>query len=288
MSMDLALEKGLPASLDCERLVLGALLTGTEFQLVAGVVQVGDFSLEKHRRIFECMAETYKSGTRIDTVSIAEGLRRRNQLESCDGVGYLVDLFDVPDRLVNLDYYCKTVKDKSILRRTIFNSQKVINQCLADQDSPDEILAHASDLLRGLEGETAAKATLLSFAEILDGNGGLNTYCQSEEPGIPTPWPSLNRVIGGFRPGQVATLAGLTSSGKSAAALQIAQYAAGKVSWRCVFFIGDERQGYFRAGGLRSCRHRFKKAAAQSSIGSGAAQFRQGVFPTRNPAAMDR
>jgi replicative DNA helicase len=275
---DLALEHGLPASLHCEKLVLGALLTGTEFLLVAGILQAEDFSIERHRRILTCIGEVYESGTRIDTVSVAEALRSKGQLET-NSVSYLAELIDVPYPLVNLDYYCKTVKDKSILRRIIFNSQKLIDQCLSGQDAPDEVLARAGDFLRVLEGETAPQATLRSFAEVLDASGGLNTYCQSEEPGIPTPWPSLNRVIGGFRPGQVITLAGLTGSGKSAAALQIAEHAAEKGAGVAFFSLEMSAKDIFeravcgRAGidskklqrGALSEgeRHNFTKAASQ-------------------------
>ena len=225
MSQDLALEKGLPASLDCEKLVLGALITGTEYQLVAGTLEADDFSLEKHRRIFLRMGELYNRGERIDRVTVANELRKQNQLE-VDGVSYLASLDEGMPALANLESYVQIVKDKAILRRIVLNSNKLRDECLMGQDSPGEIISRFGDLLRDLESETAPKATLRSFGEILDDRGGINSYGRERDLGIQTPWHGLNRVIGGFRPGQMITIAGLTGTGKSAIALQIAQHAA--------------------------------------------------------------
>jgi len=55
---DLTFEKGLPASVDTERLVLGSILLNDVVYLqVAGVLSAEDFSLEKHRRIFSRMKD---------------------------------------------------------------------------------------------------------------------------------------------------------------------------------------------------------------------------------------
>ena len=51
------LERGLPANVDAERFVLGAvLLDGSRFSEVA-VLGAHDFSLEDHRRIFQRMQD---------------------------------------------------------------------------------------------------------------------------------------------------------------------------------------------------------------------------------------
>src|SRR5262247_3624718 len=92
---DLALEKGLPANIDAERLVLGAILMDdAQFIQVAGAIDVEDFSLEKHRRIFLRMQELAERGERIDRITLANELMKAGQLESVDGLSYLVSLDD--------------------------------------------------------------------------------------------------------------------------------------------------------------------------------------------------
>src|SRR5690348_17597528 len=90
---DLTFEKGLPASLDTERLVLGSILLNDAVYLqVAGSLGPEDFSLEKHRRIYARMKDLYDRGERIDRVTLAEELMKQGQLESVDGLAYLVSL----------------------------------------------------------------------------------------------------------------------------------------------------------------------------------------------------
>ena len=68
---NLAFEKGLPANLDAERFVLGSILLNQDayFQ-VAAAIEPGDFSLEKHRRIFARMKDLYDRGEKIDRVTL--------------------------------------------------------------------------------------------------------------------------------------------------------------------------------------------------------------------------
>ena len=70
-----------------------------------------------------------------------------NELESCDGLSYLVSLDDGLPQIPNLDSYIRIVKDKAILRRIIFASQHMMNRCLLGEEEPDEILAGAEETL---------------------------------------------------------------------------------------------------------------------------------------------
>src|SRR6202050_2723214 len=129
-STELAYEKGLPSNLDAERFVLGSVLLNDAVYLqVAGVVEPEDFSLEKHRRIFSRMKELYDRGERIDRVTLADELMKQGQLESVDGLGYLVSLDDGLPEIANLDSYVRIVKDKATLRKLIFSAQRVIDRC---------------------------------------------------------------------------------------------------------------------------------------------------------------
>src|SRR5579871_2886776 len=116
-----SLDKGLPSNIDAERLVLGSiLLDEAHYVQAAGELEPNDFSLEKHRRIFTRMRELHELGEHIDRVTVAEALMRHNELESCDGLTYLVSLDDGLPHIVNLDAYIRIVKDKAVLRHLIY------------------------------------------------------------------------------------------------------------------------------------------------------------------------
>src|SRR5580658_10376543 len=159
---DLAFTKGLPANLDAERFVLGSvLLNDSIYMQVAGSVESDDFLLEKHRRIFARMKDLYERGEKIDRVTLANELIKNGQLESIDGLSYLISLDDGLPEIANLESYIRIVKDKSTLRRLIFSAQKVIDRCLIGEEEPDEILASAEETLLKL-GEGRAHEQLLS------------------------------------------------------------------------------------------------------------------------------
>src|SRR5579862_878653 len=112
------LEKGLPVNLDAERFILGSvLLDHSRFIEIAGILTNDDFALEKHRRIFTRMNELHERGEKIDRVTVANELIRYNELESVDGISYIISLDDGLPRIANLDSYVKIVRDKAVLRR---------------------------------------------------------------------------------------------------------------------------------------------------------------------------
>jgi len=90
-SSSISLDKGLPSNLEAERYVLGSILLNDSLYIqAAGDLQSDDFSIEKHRRIFIRMGELHGRGERVDRVTVANELIRYKELESCDGLSYLV------------------------------------------------------------------------------------------------------------------------------------------------------------------------------------------------------
>jgi len=227
--VDIALEKGLPVNLDAERYVLGAILMDDALYIqVAGSLESDDFSLEKHRRIFLRMGELYERSERIDRVTVANELMKQNQLESVDGITYLVSLDEGLPALANLDSYVRIVKDKSILRRIIFTSQKLIDQCLMGEDGPDEILASAEEGLLRL-GDSRTQDSLVNPHQILEAfEGGINTFLDPSKriKGLGTGLLKLDEMTGGLHAGELIILAARPSMGKTALALNIAQHVA--------------------------------------------------------------
>jgi replicative DNA helicase len=228
-TQDLAFERGLPANVDAERFVLGSiLLDDSVFLGVAGSLDAEDFSLEKHRRIFLRMKELHEAGSRIDRVTLANELMKQGQLESVDGLSYLVSLDEGLPQIPNLESYIRIVRDKSTMRRLIFASQKVIDRCLIGEEEPDEILAGAEETLLRL-GEGRARTGLSGVGPIVRGfPGGINAFLDPSTRlrGISTGFTKFDEMTGGLHEGDLLILAARPSMGKTALALNIAQHVA--------------------------------------------------------------
>ena len=226
---DLAFEKGLPSNIDAERFVLGSVMLNDNVYLqVAGVLEMDDFSLEKHRRIFARMKDLYDRGESIDRVTLANELMKQGQLESVDGLSYLISLDQGLPELTNLESYIRIVKDKSTLRKLIFSAQKIINRCLIGEEEPDQILASAEETLLKL-GESRAGDKLLSPAVIIENfPGGVGAFLDPSQRvrGISSGFTKFDEMTGGMHGGELLILAARPSMGKTALALNIAQHVA--------------------------------------------------------------
>ena len=226
---DLSFDHPLPDNIDAERFVLGAIMSNdTSFLLVAGTLTADDFSLEKHKRIFLRMSDLHERGEKIDRVTLANELMKQGQLQSVDGLSYLVSLDDGLPELHNIESYVGIVKEKAQLRRIIMVSQDTIHICLNSQEAARDILGRMEDALIKL-GDVGSKNALASPAQIItEYDGGINAFLDTSKrvKGISTGFLKFDELTGGLREGELIILAARPAMGKTALALNIAQHVA--------------------------------------------------------------
>ncbi|MBC7926641.1 MAG: replicative DNA helicase [Bryobacteraceae bacterium] len=226
---ELALQKGLPANIDAERFVLGAILMDDRnFVTVGGMLDLEDFSLEKHRRIWLRMTDLAQRGEAIDRVTLANELMKYGQLESVDGLSYLVELDNGLPALFALDNYAGIVKEKSILRGIIYTAQKLIDRALIGEEEADDILGSAEETLLKL-GESRARQALLNPGQIIQGfEGGLSVFLDPSKriKGVSTGFRRLDEMTAGLHEGELFIVAARPAMGKTAFALNVAQHVA--------------------------------------------------------------
>ena len=154
---------------------------------------------------------------------------KQGQLESVDGLSYLISLDEGLPELANLDSYVRIVKDKATLRKLIFNAQKIINRCLIGEEEPDEILAAAEESLLKLgEARTRDRADARPPASSRSFPGGVNAFLDPSQRvrGLSTGFAKFDEMTGGLHGGELFILAARPSMGKTALALNIAQHVA--------------------------------------------------------------
>src|SRR5690349_20909364 len=226
---DISIDQALPDNLDAERFVLGAIMSSeTAFLQVAGTLMPEDFSLEKHKRIFLRMADLHERGESIDRVTLANELMKHGQLQSVDGLSYLVTLDDGLPQLHNVENYVSIVKEKSLLRRIITVSQDTINRCLTSQEDAKQILGAVEDAVMKLS-DVQSKNSLASPAHIItEYEGGINAFLDTSRrvKGIASGFTKFDEMTGGLREGELFILAGRPAMGKTALALNMAQHIA--------------------------------------------------------------
>jgi replicative DNA helicase len=181
------LKTGLPANLDAERFILGSILMDDSRLPDAAALEPDDFSLERHRLTFHRMRDLEARGEPIDRVTLAEELARHNELAH-DGLSFLCSLDEGLPHVAHVDAYVRIVRDKSTLRRIAFIGQKLMNMCLLQDGTPNEILAdHEVDIQELSQSRSRASQTI---ADIPAEHTRLSTFATPSYPhaGIVLGW----------------------------------------------------------------------------------------------------
>src|SRR5271163_4316217 len=226
---DIAFERGLPANIDAERAILGAvLLENVLYNEAAERLRAEDFALDSHTRIFARMGELIDSGRAVDIFTLSEELARRKEVEAIGGVAYLASLTEGLPRRLSIEDYVRIVKDKSLLRQLIGICSSAITRAADQSESALDVLnAAKSDLL-----EVTEKGITTGFAgipEIVRDSFGTidNLYKQGKEiTGLATHYSEFDRMTSGLQPSELTIIAARPSMGKTALAINIAQNAA--------------------------------------------------------------
>jgi replicative DNA helicase len=226
---DIAFERGLPASIDAERSILGAvLLENVLYNEAAERLRPEDFALDSHQRIFARMGELIDSNRAIDLVTLTEELARRKEVESVGGVAYLASLTEGLPRRLSIEEYVQIVKDKSLLRQLIGICSSAITRAADQSESALDVLNAAETELINVT-EKGITTGFTGIPEIVRDSFGTidNLYKQGKEiTGLATHFNEFDRMTSGLQHSELTIIAARPSMGKTAWAINIAQNAA--------------------------------------------------------------
>jgi replicative DNA helicase len=226
---DVSLDRGLPASVEAERSILGAiLLDNHSFNEAAERLTAADFSLDSHRRIYSRMAELIDAHRAVDIVTLSEELARRKEVEAIGGVAYLASLTEGLPRRPSIEEYVHIVKDKSLARQLIGICSMAITRA-ADQS--EEALTTLDSAESGLleVSERGITRGFAGIAEIIKTSFGTidNLYAQQREvTGLATHYTQFDKMTSGLQSSDLIIIAARPSMGKTAWAINIAENAA--------------------------------------------------------------
>lgn len=217
-----------PNDPQAEQAILGAMLLDRQaISEIVDTVKSNDFYRQSHREIFEAIVELYNQGEPIDLITITDKLKGKNTLESLGGVTYLTQLMNILPSVSNVKSYCEIVRDKSLRRRIIYNSNKIIQHAYGDKDT-EEIIDYAE---RAFKDITIASSTgeIVKASELtVETLDKLEFYYKNKGKivGIPTGFTDLDNKLLGLQKSDLTIIAARPSMGKTALALSIAANAA--------------------------------------------------------------
>jgi len=218
-----------PYSAEAEMAVLGGMLIDQD-AVVRAVELVDDsmFHREAHRRLFRSLVRIWQKGDVIDEITVTEDLRKIGDFEAVGGVAFLASLLDAVPTAANIDYHCKIVREKAILRRLIEASTAIIQETYAWQGEVEGLMDLAESRIFQL-AQSSDRRGFVWIKEILWPTFEKIEQLQANQSaitGVPTGFSDLDEYTAGFQNSDLIIVAARPSMGKTAFVLNIAQHAA--------------------------------------------------------------
>jgi len=218
-----------PHSIDAEEAVLGGVLVDNlAIDRVVEVLIPDDFYREAHRKIMRAFLDLSQRSEAIDLITVTDVLKGRNELEEVGGATFLAELSERVPTAANVGQYARIVKDKAILRQLITTMNNI---AVRSYQTPGDVEAFLDEAEQRVY-EIAERKSRPSFFRVgdivVESMKAVSQLYEKRElvTGVPTGFIDLDRKTAGLQPGDLIIVAGRPSMGKTAFALNIAQYAA--------------------------------------------------------------
>src|SRR5579864_5111205 len=201
--------QALPANVEAERAILGAiLLDNLAFNQAAEHLKAEDFLLDSHRRIYARMVDLAESSRSIDLITLAEELGRHSELEAIGGAAYVSGLLDgVPDR-PSIEHYIKIVRDKALLRGLIHAANAAIARAAEQSDPAEEILNDAEAAIFQLSEKRIGRGFMGIQEIVKDSFGSVDALLQRGQriTGLATHYTDLDEMTSGLQKSDLVIL----------------------------------------------------------------------------------
>lgn len=223
-----------PHSEEAEQSVLGALLLDNQaLDRIADVVGTEDFYNDKHRRIWKHLVRLIESNRPADTLTVHDSIEASDDRGKTGGPAYLGALAQNTPSALNVRRYAEIVREKAVQRRLAQVGTEIAERALSPagcdvsellDESEQKIFQISEARHRRGEGPVEVKPLLAKVFERID-----HLYHRDDRSGVtgvPTGLVDLDQRTAGLQPGDLIIVAARPSMGKTALALNIAEYVA--------------------------------------------------------------
>ena len=218
-----------PHNLEAEQAILGGILLDPEaLGKALEVIEPGDFYHESHQVIFQQLLDLFEKGDPLDAIALTESLQSRQMLQRCGGIQYITSLTDVVVTSANIGYYAKIVKEKATLRKLIQVTSGIFSRCFELDTDVDSFLDDVEKQIFAIS-EDKIRPDYYPIREVVkESFEKIEKLTQEKEfvTGVPTGFDDIDRLTAGLQPSDLIIVAGRPGMGKTALALNIAQFCA--------------------------------------------------------------
>ena len=221
-----------PHNIEAEQAVLGGLFLDPEaFFKVMERLRDEDFYRRNHQIIFNAISGLDADGKPFDVVTTAEWLENHQQLDEAGGLAYLAALAENTPSASNIVAYADIVRKRSVLRRLLAAATEIGDAVFNPQGrGSEEILDFAEQRVFEIaEREARGRRPYKQIQDLMGASmEQIDKLFKSKTPitGVATGFADLDERTAGLQKADLIIIAGRTSMGKTAFAINIAEQAA--------------------------------------------------------------
>ncbi|MDD3721089.1 MAG: replicative DNA helicase [Lutibacter sp.] len=223
----ISLEKGKipPQALELEEAVLGAMMIDKKgVDDVIDILHPEAFYKEAHQLIYEAIFILFKNAQPTDLLTVANQLRKTNNLEAVGGDFYLVRLTQKVASSAHIEFHARIILQKYIQRKLISISSEIIEEAYDETIDVFDLLDDAEsklfevtqgNLKKGSETSEGLVAQAIKKIQEIGNKQGMS--------GAATGFTRLDELTSGWQPSDLVILAARPGMGKTAFVMSMAK-----------------------------------------------------------------
>lgn len=220
-----------PHDLVAEQSVLGAVFIAPETIIsLADELTPEDFYKLANKIVFKTMLSLLEKGEPIDATTMVSALTNQGDISKIGGMNYVVELVNSTPTSKNVEHYAKLVKEKATLRKMIADLSESLSSAYQGDVSISDIISKTEKSMLDISNQNTGTG-FRNVADILDTHMQMvETRSQTDGvvTGLSTGFVGLDKITTGLHGDNLIILAARPAMGKTALALNIAQYIAVK------------------------------------------------------------
>jgi len=215
-----------PQAIESEENVLAGMLLQNETLInIVDILTVQSFYKDSHARIYRGIVNIYKRNEPVDILTVAQELKKTKELDICGGAYYISQLTN--KYMGNTEFHARIILQQFLKRELIRIASESLTTAYNEGTDVFELIEYADKNLTSLTiGLTQQKAYKLNTMWQNISERNIKLLEQKGLTGVPSGYPELDKITGGWQQPDLIIIAGRSSMGKTSLALNIARNAA--------------------------------------------------------------
>ena len=216
-----------PQDIKMEQAILGSLMIEKEaYDRVSEILKPAVFYNNSHQLIFEAIRDLEAEEKPVDFLTVTEKLDRKGQLEDIGGAFYITQLSSMVSSTAHLEYYAHIIAQKATARELIAYASDIQQKAFDATTDVDELMQEAEGALFQLSQENLKKDYTQINPVVDEAYEMLKKAAARSDglSGLSSGFKKLDEITSGWQNSDLVILAARPAMGKTAFALNIAEY----------------------------------------------------------------